>query len=291
MTHSRTLHLALVSTSATALCFPAAALACGGLFCNNSHPSCSSRRASCSPSTATRHTCTCASCTPARRRSSAGFCPCPAASRRRSPARASWGRSTPSRRLLHRRVGAQVAVRGAAPADPRVSRASMARAPAPSTAVADSRCSAASPSAPTTGRSWMPAPSRPAHVAPRERLSDPRGHGREAAALRRPGRGVRGHQAAARRGRGRHRAVASELPRHTPTIPIVPTSVAASPDMGLAVHVLGQSRAVPLNYLHVQVNEAAIDWLLYGGQLHAPWSPRRRTRPAGRPSPRTTPGA
>jgi MYXO-CTERM domain-containing protein len=54
------------------------------------------------------------------------------------------------------------------------------------------------------------------------------------------------------------------FPGDTPTIPIVPTSVAAAPDLGLAVHVLGQSRAVPLNYLHVQINEAAIDWRLYG---------------------------
>lgn len=59
------------------------------------------------------------------------------------------------------------------------------------------------------------------------------------------------------------------FPGSTPTIPIVPTSVAASPDMGLAVHVLGQHRAVPLNYLHVQVNEAAIDWLSGGSNYRA----------------------
>ena len=54
------------------------------------------------------------------------------------------------------------------------------------------------------------------------------------------------------------------FPGNTPTIPIVPTSVAASPDMGIAVHLLGQTRAIPLNYLHVQINEAAIDWRGYG---------------------------
>jgi MYXO-CTERM domain-containing protein len=54
------------------------------------------------------------------------------------------------------------------------------------------------------------------------------------------------------------------FPGDAPTIPIVPTSVAAAPDLGLAVHLLGQSRAVPLNYLHVQINEAAIDWRAYG---------------------------
>ena len=53
-------------------------------------------------------------------------------------------------------------------------------------------------------------------------------------------------------------------PGDTPAIPIVPTSVAAQPDMGMRVHLLGQHRAVPLNYLHVQINEAAIDWQGYG---------------------------
>ncbi|MCB9553742.1 MAG: DUF2330 domain-containing protein [Myxococcales bacterium] len=45
-----------------------------------------------------------------------------------------------------------------------------------------------------------------------------------------------------------------------PAIPIVPTSVAADPDMGIIVHVLGAHRAVPVNYRHVVINEAAIDW-------------------------------
>lgn len=45
-----------------------------------------------------------------------------------------------------------------------------------------------------------------------------------------------------------------------PAIPIVPTSVAANPDMGIIVHVLGASRAIPLNYRHVIINETAIDW-------------------------------
>jgi hypothetical protein len=58
------------------------------------------------------------------------------------------------------------------------------------------------------------------------------------------------------------------FPGDVPTIPIVPTSVAANPDMGVIVHVLGQRRAIPLNYLHVQINEAAIDWV-GGGQNYA----------------------
>ena len=50
-----------------------------------------------------------------------------------------------------------------------------------------------------------------------------------------------------------------------PSIPIVPTSVAANPDMGVLVHLLYDKRSVPLNYLHVQINEAALD-LSNGGQ-------------------------
>jgi hypothetical protein len=49
-----------------------------------------------------------------------------------------------------------------------------------------------------------------------------------------------------------------------PMIPIQLTSIAATPDMRLEVYVLGDERAVPSNYLHVQVNEAAIDWLSWG---------------------------
>ncbi|MFT6377230.1 MAG: MYXO-CTERM domain-containing protein, partial [bacterium] len=49
-----------------------------------------------------------------------------------------------------------------------------------------------------------------------------------------------------------------------PMIPIQLTSIAATPDMRLEVYVLGEERAVPSNYLHVQVNEAAIDWLSWG---------------------------
>ena len=45
-----------------------------------------------------------------------------------------------------------------------------------------------------------------------------------------------------------------------PSIPIRPTAVAAEPDMGVIVHVLGEARAVPRNYRHVQINLATIDW-------------------------------
>ena len=45
-----------------------------------------------------------------------------------------------------------------------------------------------------------------------------------------------------------------------PAIPIVPTAVAANPDMGILVHLLGDTRAIPKNYRHLHLNEAAIDW-------------------------------
>ncbi len=45
-----------------------------------------------------------------------------------------------------------------------------------------------------------------------------------------------------------------------PFIPLRPTAVAANPDMGIKVWVLGNSRAIPSNYLHLELNEARIDW-------------------------------
>lgn len=47
-------------------------------------------------------------------------------------------------------------------------------------------------------------------------------------------------------------------------IPIVLTAIAATPDMRLQPYVFGDHRAVPDNYLHVKINEAAIDWLGWG---------------------------
>ncbi len=45
-----------------------------------------------------------------------------------------------------------------------------------------------------------------------------------------------------------------------PFIPIRPTAVAANPNMGIKVWVLGDSRAIPQNYRHLELNEARIDW-------------------------------
>ena len=47
-------------------------------------------------------------------------------------------------------------------------------------------------------------------------------------------------------------------------IPLVLTAVAATDDMRLQPYVLSNRRAVPDNYLHVQINEAAVNWLGWG---------------------------
>lgn len=51
-----------------------------------------------------------------------------------------------------------------------------------------------------------------------------------------------------------------------PMVPIRLTAVAAMPDMGVLVWLLGESRAVPLNYLHVEPNWTRFDWFnAFGG--------------------------
>ena len=45
-----------------------------------------------------------------------------------------------------------------------------------------------------------------------------------------------------------------------PMIPIIPTAVAAKPDMGVMVWVLGSGRAIPSNFYHLELNEAVINW-------------------------------
>ncbi|MER2565363.1 MAG: DUF2330 domain-containing protein [Myxococcaceae bacterium] len=49
---------------------------------------------------------------------------------------------------------------------------------------------------------------------------------------------------------------ASELPM----IPLILTSVGATPNMGVQVWLLGNARAIPRNYHHVVLNEALLDW-------------------------------
>jgi MYXO-CTERM domain-containing protein len=51
-------------------------------------------------------------------------------------------------------------------------------------------------------------------------------------------------------------------------IPIVLTSVAAKPDMGIQVWMLGDGRAIPRNYYHTVVNDAKLDWLRAGANYN-----------------------
>jgi MYXO-CTERM domain-containing protein len=46
-----------------------------------------------------------------------------------------------------------------------------------------------------------------------------------------------------------------------PSIPLRPTAIATQPDMGIMVWVLGETRAIPANYRHLELNEALINWL------------------------------
>jgi hypothetical protein len=45
------------------------------------------------------------------------------------------------------------------------------------------------------------------------------------------------------------------------TVPITLTSVAATPNMGILIWILGSARAIPRNYFHTVINDAQIDWL------------------------------
>jgi hypothetical protein len=45
-----------------------------------------------------------------------------------------------------------------------------------------------------------------------------------------------------------------------PGIPIILTAIATAPDLAVTAWILGEHRAIPANYLHVQINEALVDW-------------------------------
>jgi hypothetical protein len=59
---------------------------------------------------------------------------------------------------------------------------------------------------------------------------------------------------------GSIRPIALSWEGDKPVIPIRPTAVAANDDMGVLVWVLGDDRAIPENYLHLELNEAKINW-------------------------------
>jgi hypothetical protein len=54
--------------------------------------------------------------------------------------------------------------------------------------------------------------------------------------------------------------VVLEYPSEKPMIPIILTSVAAQPNMGIQVWMLGEGRAIPRNYRHVVINDAQLNW-------------------------------
>lgn len=54
--------------------------------------------------------------------------------------------------------------------------------------------------------------------------------------------------------------VVVKYPSDLPMIPITLTAVAAQPNMGIQVWLLGPSRAISRNYHHTVMNDAAIDW-------------------------------
>ncbi|HEY0464696.1 MAG TPA: DUF2330 domain-containing protein [Polyangiaceae bacterium] len=53
-----------------------------------------------------------------------------------------------------------------------------------------------------------------------------------------------------------------------PSIPVKLTAVAANDDMGVLTWVLGKSRAVPANYLSLELNEARINWFNAAGNYN-----------------------
>jgi hypothetical protein len=53
-----------------------------------------------------------------------------------------------------------------------------------------------------------------------------------------------------------------------PMIPIVLTSVAAQPHMGIQVWMLGEHRAIPRNYYHTVVNDLLINWFTSGANYN-----------------------
>lgn len=53
-----------------------------------------------------------------------------------------------------------------------------------------------------------------------------------------------------------------------PMIPLILTSVAANPDMGIQVWMLGRGRAIPRNYYHTVINDAQVNWLTAGANYN-----------------------
>lgn len=59
---------------------------------------------------------------------------------------------------------------------------------------------------------------------------------------------------------GQIRPIVLKYASELPMIPITLTSIGAVPNMGIQVWVLGNARAIPRNYSHVELNDALLDW-------------------------------
>jgi len=55
--------------------------------------------------------------------------------------------------------------------------------------------------------------------------------------------------------------VVLEYESDLPMVPLVLTSVAADPDMGVQVWVVGDARAIPRNFFHTHINDMLLNWL------------------------------
>ncbi len=58
--------------------------------------------------------------------------------------------------------------------------------------------------------------------------------------------------------------IAVTLDEQGPCLPIRLTALATAPDMPIVAWVVGKARAIPKNFLHVELNDAAIDWFKPG---------------------------
>lgn len=66
------------------------------------------------------------------------------------------------------------------------------------------------------------------------------------------------------KGTGDIRPLVLQFKENSPCVPLILTRIAAQPDMPVRVYVLGEHRAVPSNWFHVELNLQKIDWLNYG---------------------------
>ena len=58
--------------------------------------------------------------------------------------------------------------------------------------------------------------------------------------------------------------VTLKMDEDAPCVPLVLTQIAATPDMPVLAYVMGDMRAIPTNWFHVEINEKKIDWINYG---------------------------